>query len=106
MTGYLMSARIYQPAKTAMQSGRSRTKKWVLDFEPTSKHNIEPLMGYISSKDMHSQISCQFETKKDAIAYAEKHELHFIVMEPKQKKRQAVSYSDNFKYSRKTPWTH
>ncbi|MGA7609796.1 MAG: NADH dehydrogenase ubiquinone Fe-S protein 4, partial [Xanthobacteraceae bacterium] len=28
-----MFARIYKPAKTAMQSGKANTKAWVLDFE-------------------------------------------------------------------------
>jgi hypothetical protein len=32
----LMLARIYRPAKTAMQSGKAKTKDWVLEFEPAS----------------------------------------------------------------------
>ncbi len=31
-----MRARIYQPAKTAMQSGRALTKRWLLEYEPES----------------------------------------------------------------------
>ena len=31
-----MFARIFRPAKTTMQSGRARTKEWVLEFEPAS----------------------------------------------------------------------
>ena len=29
-----MVARIFQPAKSAMQSGLARTKVWLLEFEP------------------------------------------------------------------------
>ena len=29
-----MRARIYQPAKTAMQSGTAKTKTWLLEYEP------------------------------------------------------------------------
>ena len=27
-------ARIYKPARTAMQSGAAKTKQWALDYEP------------------------------------------------------------------------
>ena len=30
-----MTARIYKPAKTAMQSGWAKTKDWALEFVPT-----------------------------------------------------------------------
>jgi len=41
-----MLARIYRPAKSAMQSGPARGKDWVLEFEPASARNPEPLMGW------------------------------------------------------------
>jgi len=33
-----MTARIYRPAKTAMQSGQARTKEWVLEYEAEAPH--------------------------------------------------------------------
>mgnify|MGYP000958474980 CR=1 FL=1 len=101
-----MSARIFSPAKTAMQSGKAKTGHWVLEFDPASPRKIDPLMGYTSSRDMRSQIRLTFETKEEAIAYAEKHGLDFRVQEPKEAKRRAISYAENFRYDRKVPWTH
>ena len=31
-----MVARIFKPARTAMQSGEGRTKEWVLEYAPAS----------------------------------------------------------------------
>ena len=52
-----MAARIYKPAQTAMQSGPARTKEWVLEYEPEAPREIDPLMGWTSSRDMKSQIA-------------------------------------------------
>ncbi len=101
-----MSARIFSPAKTAMQSGKGKTGRWVLEFEPASPRKIDPLMGYTSSGDMTSQIRLLFETKEEAVAYAEKNGIAFQLQEPKEPKRRQISYSDNFRYDRKVPWTH
>ena len=51
-----MTARIFKPAKTAMQSGEARTKEWVLEFEPAAPRDIDPLMGWTSSRDMQTQV--------------------------------------------------
>ena len=101
-----MSARIFSPAKTAMQSGKAKTGHWVLEFDPEMPRKIDPLMGYTSSGDMKSQIRLTFETREEAVAYAEKHGLAFRVEAPKEPKRRQISYAENFRYDRKTPWTH
>jgi hypothetical protein len=101
-----MLAKIYQPSKSAMQSGRGKTKGWVLEYEPAEKRRIEPLMGWTTSGDMTSQIHLAFGTKEEAIAYAEKHGIPYRIEEPKPEKRPVMSYSDNFKYNRTVPWTH
>jgi len=101
-----MSARIYRPAKTAMQSGKAKTYDWVLDFEPETPRAIDPLMGYTSSSDMRQQIRLTFETKEEAVAYAERNGLAYRVVEPNDLKRRRIAYSDNFRYDRRQPWTH
>ena len=101
-----MSARIFSPAKTAMQSGKGKTGNWVLEFEPESRKKIDPLMGYTTSRDMKSQIRLVFETQEEAVAYAEKNGIAFRVEQPKEPKRRQISYAENFRYDRKTPWTH
>ena len=99
-------ARIYKPAKTAMQSGSAKTKDWVLDYEPAEPRQVEPLMGWTSSGDMRAQLRLHFETKDEAIAYCERHGIVFQLSEPKERLRRAMSYSDNFAYTRRGAWTH
>ena len=67
-----MVARIYKPAQTAMQSGPARTKEWVLEYEPEVPREIDPLMGWTSSRDMKAQIRLDFDSKEEAVAYAER----------------------------------
>jgi hypothetical protein len=95
-----MEARIYQPAKTAMQSGQGNTKNWVLEFEPEEKKLTEPLMGWIGSGDMRGQVKLRFATREDAVAYAERHGIPYAVMEPKRRRIRPKSYADNFRYDR------
>ncbi|WP_157015247.1 ETC complex I subunit [Mesorhizobium xinjiangense] len=101
-----MSARIFSPAKTAMQSGKAKTGKWVLEFDPEQPRKIDPLMGYTSSGDMKSQIRLVFDTQVEAVAYAKKHGIPYRLQEPHQPKRRQISYAENFRYDRKVPWTH
>ena len=101
-----MSARIFMPAKTAMSSGLAKTQNWVLEYEPSAARAIEPLMGYTSSSDMTSQIRLAFETRDEAVAYAERNGIEYRVTEPHQRKRRPMSYSDNFRTDREQPWTH
>jgi hypothetical protein len=101
-----MSARIYSPAKTAMQSGKAKTGHWVLEFDPEQPRKIDPLMGYTSSGDMKSQIRLTFNTLEEASAYAERNGIAFRVQQPKEQRRRPMSYTENFRYDRKMPWTH
>jgi hypothetical protein len=101
-----VNARIYKPAKTAMQSGTAKTKEWVLDFEPEQAREIEPLMGWTSSGDMGQQIRLRFDTAEEAIAYCERHRIAYQVFAPKRSARTGMSYSDNFAFRRCDAWTH
>jgi len=101
-----MTARIYKPAKTAMQSGWAKTRDWVLDYEPEEPRVVESLMGCTTSGDMKSQIRLRFATKEDAVAYAERHGIPYQVQETKPGQRRGLSYADNFSASRRGSWTH
>ena len=101
-----MSAKIYRPAKTAMQSGKAKTHIWVLEFDQESPRKIDPMMGYTSSADTRQQLKLSFETQEQAEAYAQRNGIDYRVIQPKEPLRQTVSYSDNFRYSRMQPWTH
>ena len=89
-----------------MQSGTARTKRWVLDYEPETPREVEPLMGWTSSRDMRSQVRLTFATKDEAIAYAERNRIAYRVREPKPRQQVRKSYADNFKFGRVDPWTH
>jgi len=102
-----MAARIYKPAKTAMQSGTAKTKEWVLDYEPEQPREIEPLMGWTSSGDMRQQVRLRFATAEEAIAYAERHGIPYQVFDAKPATtRRTIAYSDNFAFKRRDAWTH
>jgi hypothetical protein len=101
-----MLARIYRPARNAMQSGNAKTKEWVLDFEPASARVPDPLMGWTSSDDMNGEVSLSFETKEQAIEYAERHGIAFRLYERHDPKKIIKAYADNFAFNRKEPWTH
>jgi hypothetical protein len=100
-----MTARIYQPAKTAMQSGAAR-KRWLLEFEPSEARRIEPLMGWTSSSDMTSQVKLWFDTEEEAVAYAEREGLAYRIDRAEPVRRRGLSYSDNFRFNRIGQWTH
>ena len=63
-------------------------------------------MGWTSSRDMKGQIRLSFDTKEEAIAYAERNGLAYRVMEPKPRRAVRKSYADNFRFGRNEPWTH
>ena len=100
-----MTARIFLPARNAMQAGQAKDQ-WVLEYEPESPRRVDPLMGWTSSSDMRSQVRLRFATKEEAIAYATRAGLVYRVEEPKAATRKLVSYSDNFRPGRLTPWSH
>ena len=101
-----MTARIYRPSRTATQSGIGKAKFWLLEFEPKEARRIDPLMGWTGSGDMARQVRLNFSTKEEAITYAEKNGLSYLVEEAKPTPRKIVSYSDNFKPTRIDQWTH
>ena len=101
-----MLARIYRPTKTAMQSGRAKTERWLLVFDQEKPLSVEPLMGYTSAADMKQQIKLGFATREEAIAYAERKGIRYEVDEEQESDRPRIAYADNFRTDRRFPWTH
>lgn len=101
-------ARIYKPAKTAMQSGQAKTAYWVLEFELSAAKRTDRLMGWVSSQDMQSdQVRIKFPTKDEAVAFATKHGLEYQIREPTARAVRPKSYADNFRPDRiMGNWTH
>ena len=101
-----MLARIYKPAKSAMQSGKAKTRAWELIFEPASARVPDPLMGWTQSTDMNGQVRLAFETLQEAITYARSHGIAFEVLPEGKHSKSIKAYADNFSFHRKQPWTH
>jgi len=93
-------ARIYRPSKTAMQSGIASTQTWVLDYEPASPREPDPLMGWASARDTLNEVRLRFDTLEAAVEFARKNGLEYTVVEPKERVIRPKSYADNFRYDR------
>jgi hypothetical protein len=101
-----MRARIYKPTRNAMQSGKARTKLWLLEYEQERAREVDPLMGWTSSSDMRQQVQLEFDTSDEAIAYATRHGIAYDLFEPHKPAPKSKSYADNFRFDRKVPWSH
>ena len=103
-----MRARIYQPARNAMQSGAAKTRHWILEFAPASAREVDPLMGWTSSDDTQAQVRLTFDSRNAAQAYAAEHGIDAQVTEPKRRKPviRKGGYGENFATSRRGAWTH
>ena len=103
-----MRARIFQPARTAMQSGTAKTHQWVLEFAPATTREVDPLMGWTSSDDTQTQVRLRFDTREAALAYARSNDIAVDVVEPKIRKAniRPRGYGENFATDRRGAWTH
>ena len=93
-----MLARIYRPARTAMQAGQANTRRWLLEFEPAAAPATERLMGWTSSPDTAQQVRLAFDSKEAAVAYAERTGIPYQVVEPHPPRLRIKAYADNFRY--------
>jgi hypothetical protein len=93
-------AYIYQPARSPMQGGLARLHEWVLEFAPWNAAEIEPLMGWTSSRDPFASIPrLRFPDRESAIAFAERHGWRYLARDPPARRVRPKSYADNFKYN-------
>ena len=101
-----MLARIFQPPRSAMTSGRANASVWILEYVGRGKQSIDPVTGTVHSTDMQDQVELQFDTLEQAVAYAKKNDIPHRVYPAKTAKRIPRSYADNFATDRRLPWTH
>ena len=105
-----MTAKIYKPSKTAMQSGRktkiSRGCEWVLAYMRKSAAKPDQLMGWQSSSDTARQVKIHFPDMESAVAYAEANDIDYVVQQPKSRRVKPRAYADNFAFTRNDAWTH
>jgi hypothetical protein len=91
-----MAARIYQRAKSSMQSGKARASSWVLEFEPAEAKRADPLTGWAGSGDVQDQVQLSFDTLDAARAYASAHGLEARVIPANPSQLKLKTYADNF----------
>jgi hypothetical protein len=89
-----------------MQSGWANTRAWAVEFVPTLGLRADPLMGWTGGGDTQTQVKLFFDTREDAIAYAERAGIQYDVELPQTRHVRPKAYADNFKYSRIENWTH
>jgi hypothetical protein len=92
-----MAARIFQEQKNAMQSGKAREGRWVLEFESRTARRPDPLTGWSGGADTQSQVTLTFDTLEAAKAYADRYGISYHVLPPPERKLRLQSYADNFR---------
>ncbi len=96
-----MQVRIYRPAKTAMQSGRAgNAKAWVLEYEPSAPKQPDNLMGWVGSADTASQLRIRFASAEDAVAFAKRKGLDYLVTPENVRQQKPKNYADNFRFDK------
>lgn len=101
-----MQVRIYQPPKSAMQSGRANTRRWLLEYEPETAKSLDPVMGWTASLDTNEQLRMWFGSKEEAVDYATRKGLMYSVESSQERRVRPKSYGENFAYDRVGRWTH
>jgi hypothetical protein len=102
-----MRARIYQKPRNTMQSGQAGTAEWMLEYETDRRAEPDPLMGWIGGSSTLSQVRLSFETRDEAVAFAQKQGLSVdIEIPPPTHAMKPKVYADNFRYGRLENWTH
>jgi hypothetical protein len=101
-----MPARIFKPARSAMQSGKGKSNDWILEFEQESPRVADPLMGWTSANETGTQVKLKFPTREAAEDYAKKKGIAYQVQAETPARMIKKSYSDNFKFGRTDNWTH
>jgi hypothetical protein len=97
----MTDARIFRPAKNAMQSGHGNSRFWVIEYVPTDRMVPDPLMGWSGSRDTRTQLRLRFATKEEAVAYADRQGLTYTITEPPAAKPpRPKNYADNFRFER------
>lgn len=92
-----MPARIYQRPKNAMQSGKALLDEWILEFAPAEARRADPLMGWAGSGDTQSQVTLQFASRDEALAYAQRHGIAATVHATPPRRLKLQAYADNFR---------
>ena len=89
--------RISQLDRKTTQSGRANAGLWLLEFERQEPLRPDPLTGWAGSGDTNAQVRITFDTKEDAIGYAERNGLRYHLIPATPVKLKIQAYADNFR---------
>ena len=90
---------IQQPPRNAMQEGKHTNKAWELRFQNRERW-VNPLMGWASTADPHSNTHLHFGSREAAVRFAEKNGWAYEVEETGENTRARLAgtkaYGHNF----------
>lgn len=92
----MTTVRITKPSKTAMQSGKAKTKAWRVEFETRDPLTPEFLMGWVASRDTNEQLHLDFSSLEEALQYAKSRNFNYTVTSPTFIEHPSKSYGINF----------
>lgn len=79
-----------------MQSGKSKTHEWRVEFETHDPLTTDPLMGWVSSHDMAQELRLLFPTLEEALRFAQARGLEYTILNPTPISIVPKSYGTNF----------
>ena len=97
----MTKVKIFRPAKTAMQSGKAKTKRWKLEYVREAAMRPDPVMGWNTMQTTLPQVHLWFDTKEEALAYAKAKQLSVELIEPELPQVPPKSYAENFAFTRR-----
>ena len=97
-----MRVRIFRPTKSAAQSGRAGTHRWIVEPETVTSRLPEPIMGWASAGDTLGELKgrLRFPTLEDALAFVKPRGWEVVIEEPAERRIQPRNYLDNFRIIR------
>jgi hypothetical protein len=97
----MTKAKIYQPDKNAMQSGKASMKQWLLEFTPQKPYFVDNLMGWVGMEDMPQEVRLRFSSQEAAITYAKHNDIEYETTTANTRKHIIKAYADNFKFNKR-----
>ena len=79
----MTTVRIYQPSQTAMQSGKGKTKHWMVEYETKDPNDMQSLLwDGLLLIDTRRQLHFIFRPWTEAIQYAKLKGLRYVICNP------------------------
>ncbi len=88
---------IYRNPKSAMQSGKKNSKKWLMILvEENNSRSLSSPLSWVSSSDTSTQLKFNFASKDQAIEFAKQRGFEYQIIEEQNPLILPKSYANNF----------